>query len=117
MVSVSESALSVISTKNNRFCGVMLRSVDTWALRLCQYLPQGVKEEYTGIQSRNYGLKVNKVRGELKLARQAAQNKQEYYIPPVKKRGATSKGKGRKPSTDKSSSQLQQSWQTQGQER
>ena len=68
---------------------MMLRSVDTWALRLCQYLPQGVKEEYTGIQSRNYGLKVNKVRGELKLARQAAQNKQEYYIPPVKKRGAT----------------------------
>ena len=75
----------------------MLRSVDTWALRLCQYLPQGVKEEYTGIQSRNYGLKVNKVRGVLKLARQAAQNKQEYYIPPVKKRGATSKADAHAP--------------------
>jgi len=44
---------------------------------------------------------VNKVRGELKLAGQAAQNKQEYYIPPVKHGASKGKGRNRKPSTDK----------------
>ena len=59
---------------------------------------------------------VNKVRGELKLAGQAAQNKQEYYIPPFKH--SAPKGKGRKPSTNKSRQKKDEQWrQTQGQER
>lgn len=52
---------------------------------------------------------VNNVRGELRLAGQAAQNDQESYVPPFR-RGATSKGKARKPSTDKSRQKKDEQW-------